>query len=100
MSKNIHFLADPPVLVTLTFFIREQIQEIVHVSGFQQGLFSIRADISGVICMYTWDTFLGHPVVIKVYISLNYTLNFLPINPLQAIYLHIFGSYVILEIRL
>ena len=51
------------LLQTLTFLPLCRSKKLVHVSGFQKYIFlSLLQFFSGVIFIYTWDTFLGHPV--------------------------------------
>ena len=50
-----------------------RLKKSVHISGFEKYLiFSTRVDITGVILIYTWDTFLGHPVcVLSVWVFIQ-----------------------------
>ena len=76
MLKQRTLSCRPPVPTTLTSFTLEQTQKLVHVSGFRKYLlFSTRTDISGVTLIYTWDTFLGHPVfaVVEMWLQILFT---------------------------
>ena len=65
VEKNRLFLADPLFLQHSLYLPLSRSKKLLHVSDFQKYLFfSTRADISGVIFIHTWETFLGHPCIL------------------------------------
>ena len=63
LQKNQSFVCRPTFLKQLLHFNQSSLNKLLYVSAFYKYIISsCRVSISRVIPIYTWDTFLGHPV--------------------------------------